>query len=142
MRVKTITSFLVYTLLSIFMTACAASRPVLYPNNHLNSVGMQAADADIDACITMAKSAGAEQDKISKATEETLEGAVIGGTTGAAVGAVLGNVGRGAATGAAGTATGSLTRSLLRSDDRPDPVFQKFVDRCLRDQGYEPVGWR
>lgn len=138
---KAITKILTYTLLLIVMSGCAASRPVLYPNAHLNKVGMEIADADIESCIAMAKAAGAEQDQVSEAATKTAEGAVIGGATGGAVGAVLGHLGKGAATGAAGGAAGGLTRSLLRSD-KHDPVFQNFVDRCLRDKGYDPMGWR
>jgi hypothetical protein len=25
---------------------------------------------------------------------------------------------------------------------RNDPVFQRFVERCLRDRGFETIGWR
>ena len=134
-------AYITCTMLLIVMSGCAANRPVLYPNGHLNTVGMEAADADIEACIAMAKAAGAEQDKVSAAATKTAEGAVIGGATGGAVGAVLGHLGKGAATGAAGGAAGGLTRSLFRSD-KQDHVFQNFVDRCLRDKGYDPVGWR
>ena len=35
----------------------------------------------------------------------------------------------------------SMTRSMINSG-KPDPVFKKFVDHCLRDKGYQPVGWR
>ena len=24
----------------------------------------------------------------------------------------------------------------------PDPVYANFVDRCLRERGYEPIGWK
>ena len=134
---KTPVIFILITMLS----ACASTgRPVLYPNAHLNSVGMQMADGDIDSCMALAKSAGAKSDQISETATETAEGAVVGGATGAAVGAVLGNAGQGAATGAAGGATGRFTRSLFDSD-RPDPVFERYVIRCLRDKGYDPIGW-
>ena len=42
---------------------------------------------------------------------------------------------------AAGGAAGVLTRGVIRSGD-PDPTFRRFVEKCLRDKGYEPVGWR
>jgi hypothetical protein len=34
-----------------------------------------------------------------------------------------------------------LVRGALTSGD-PDPVFRNFVDRCLREKGYDPIGWR
>lgn len=132
--------FLVFSLLATLI-GCATNRPVLYPNSHLNTVGMEVADSDIDSCIRMAQNAGAEKDVMTEAATETAEGAVVGGATGAAVGAVLGNAGQGAATGAAGGATSKLTRSLFNSN-KHDQVFQGFVNRCLRDKGYDPVGWR
>jgi len=57
------------------------------------------------------------------------------------VGAVLGGVGKGAAAGAAGGAAGALTRGVIHAGD-PDPTFRRFVEKCLRDKGYEPIGWR
>jgi hypothetical protein len=23
----------------------------------------------------------------------------------------------------------------------PEPVYRNFVEKCLRDQGFEPIGW-
>ena len=129
-------------LLSILLiSACSASRPVLYPNSHLNSVGMEVAENDIAACINLAKSAGAANDKMSEVATDTAEGAVVGGVTGVAAGGVLGHAGRGAATGAAAGAAGGLTSSLFKSN-KSNPVFQRIVDRCLSDKGYEPIGWK
>ncbi|MBP1715601.1 MAG: hypothetical protein H6Q42_3804, partial [Deltaproteobacteria bacterium] len=25
---------------------------------------------------------------------------------------------------------------------QPSPVQRNFVDRCLREKGYEPIGWK
>lgn len=132
---------LIFYLSFILLAACSSSRPVLYPNGHLNSVGMAVADTDIDYCIAQANDSGANRDVLSETARETTEGAVVGGATGATVGAVLGNPGQGAATGAVGAATGRFTRSILNSD-KSDPVFQRFVNRCLRDRGYDVVGWQ
>lgn len=101
---------------------------------------MEIANTDVDSCIALANGSGANQSEVSQTVKQTTEGAVVGGATGAAVGAVLGNAGQGAATGAAGAATGRFTRSILNSD-KTDPVFQRFVNRCLRDKGYDVVGW-
>ena len=133
-----------FVLLAIAMaaaTGCADKRPVLYPNAHLNRVGTEAAQRDIDACIQFARDGGADSNKGAEIAKSTAGGAAIGGAVGAATGAVLGNLGRGAAAGAAGGAAGGLVRGGLASGD-PDRVFRSFVDRCLRDKGYEPIGWR
>lgn len=125
----------------ILFAACAQKRPVLYPNHHLTTVGKAAAEADIDACIQLAKDYGANSDAGKKIATSTAAGAAIGGATGSAIGAVTGNIGRGAAAGAAGGAAGGATRQAIRSGD-PDPVFKRFVEKCLQDKGYETIGWR
>ena len=139
MQTFTCKTILISGILAV-ITGCTSTRPVLYPNTHLNTVGMEVADNDINACMDIAKTAGANKKMVNEVATETAEGAIIGGATGAAVGAVLGSAGQGAATGAAGAATGRLTKSLFDSD-KPDPVFERFVNRCLRDRGYETVGW-
>jgi hypothetical protein len=121
--------------------ACAEKRPVVYPNAHLKQVGNETAQRDIDECIRYASDSGAEGNKGAEIAKGTAGGAAVGGAVGAATGAVLGNLGRGAAAGAAGGAAGGLVHGALKSDE-PDPVFKSFVDRCLREKGYEPIGWR
>jgi outer membrane lipoprotein SlyB len=128
-------SFILLTL------GCAQQRPVLYPSPYLKAVGQERAESDINDCIRLASEQGAQGDAGEKVAKETVEGGAIGGAVGAGVGAVLSSVGRGAAAGAAGGAAGALTRGLFRSSE-PDPVFRGFVDRCLREKGYEPIGWR
>jgi hypothetical protein len=123
------------------VAGCAAKRPVLYPNAHLNTVGNDVAQRDIDDCINFARNAGADSDKSADIAKNTVGGAAIGAAVGAATGAVFGNVGRGAAAGAAAGGAGGLTRSAINSNE-PDPVFRNFVERCLREKGYDPIGWR
>ena len=123
------------------MAGCTARRPVLYPNYHLRMVGAEVADEDIDACMALAREYGADRGDGGEIAKGTAAGAAVGGATGAAVGAVVGNLGKGAAAGAAGGAAGALTRGVIRSGE-PDAVFRQFVERCLREKGYEPVGWR
>jgi hypothetical protein len=125
----------------VLLSACADKRPVLYPNAHLKQVGHAAAQADVDACIQYAVDNEAAGNKGEEIAKSTAGGAAVGGAVGAATGAVLGNLGRGAAAGAAGGAAGGATRGILNSGD-PDPVFKNFVNRCLKEKGYDPIGWR
>ena len=127
--------------LAVMMLSCAQQRPVLYPNTHLKHVGKETAESDINDCIQLAIDYGAKEDSGAKVAKDTAKGAAVGGAAGTAVGAVTGNLGVGAAAGAAGGGAASMTRSLINSGE-PGPVFKKFVDQCLRDQGYQPVGWR
>ncbi len=125
----------------LFLLACSQKRPVLYPNYQLEQVGHEVAQADIDECMRLATEYGAASGSSGKVAKETGKGAAVGGAGGAATGAVLGSAGRGAAAGAAGGAAIALTRALFRSRE-PDPVFLRFVEKCLREKGYEPIGWR
>jgi len=137
LRVKT-TGVLV--LLAGCLAGCAASRPVLYPNERYNAVGAEVAEADIEACMARADQAGHESDKAAGVATDTAIGSGVGAAGGAAVGAVLGNAGRGAAVGAVGGGVGSLIRGMMTANE-PSPVYKNFVNRCLSDKGYLSIGW-
>ena len=125
------------------VAACAGqTRPILYPNAHLSAVGQARADADLAECRRLAEVAGASagSGQGEQAARDAAVGGAIGGATGAAGGAVLGRPGTGAAVGAATGATANFMRSLFRTD-QPSQAYRGFVDRCLRERGYEPVGW-
>ena len=121
--------------------ACAAKRPVLYPNAHLEAVGTAAAQQDIDDCLQQAAAGGYQANPKAEIAGSTAVGAATGAAVGAAVGAVAGVAGRGAAMGAAGGGTGGLIRGLFRSRDL-DPIQRRFVEQCLREKGYKVIGWR
>jgi outer membrane lipoprotein SlyB len=120
--------------------ACAAKRPVLYPNAQREAVGPAAAQQDIDDCLQKAAAAGYTSNSDGKVASSTAVGAATGAAVGAAVGAVAGRAGAGAAMGAAGGGTGGLIRSLFGSRNL-DPVQRRFVDQCLKEKGYEVVNW-
>ena len=126
---------------AVMILSCAQQRPVFYPNAHLKYVGKETAESDIEDCLQLAADYGAKEDSAAKVAKDTAKGAAVGGAAGTAVGAVTGNLGAGAAAGAAGGGAASMTRSIIDSD-KPGPVFKKFVDQCLRDKGYQTIGWR
>jgi outer membrane lipoprotein SlyB len=121
--------------------ACAAKRPVLYPNARLQAVGAAAAQQDIDDCLQKAAEGGYTADAGGQVAGSTGVGAAAGAAVGAAVGAVAGRAGTGAAMGAAGGGTGGLIRGLFGSRNL-NPVQRRYVDRCLKDKGYEVIGWQ
>jgi hypothetical protein len=133
--------YLILFALLLSFAACAEERPVLYPNSHLNQVGTQAAQADVDECMRLAKESNVAENKGGKVAKDTAAGAVVGAAIGGAVGAVTGNFGQGLASGAAGGGAGGLAGGAIGSSG-PDPIFQRFVEKCLRDKGYEPIGWK
>jgi outer membrane lipoprotein SlyB len=135
-------TILVFGTVATILLGCAGVRqPVLYPNAHMQQMGKAQADQDVANCRALAS-----QYAQSGAGKEIAQDTVIGGAGGAAVGAVGGAVsgygaGRGAGVGAATGATAGLLRGLFRRTE-PSPVQKNFVDRCLRERGYEVIGWQ
>ncbi len=129
-------------IIMLLVAGCAAPKPILYPNGHLQQVGKEVADRDIDECREMAKDAGAtaSQGKSGQVAGSTAAGGAIGSAAGAVGGAVVGHPGRGAMVGAASGATAGLLRGLFRRSP-PSNAHKQFVQRCLKERGYDPVGW-
>lgn len=123
---------------SLLLLACASPKPVIYPNTHYENVGNEAAQNDIRECSELAESAGAEPSHGKAAA--TAKRTAVGGASGAVGGAIVGSPGIGAAIGAASSASASILSSVLGSKP-PSPTYMRFVDRCLRERGYEPMGW-
>jgi Glycine-zipper domain len=134
--------FVPFLMIGLFLSACAAPKPVLYPNSHFQQVGEAGAEQDIAECSEMAKDAGAKpsQGKTGQVTGSTAAGGAIGSAAGTVGGAVVGRPGRGAMVGAASGATAGLLRGLFRKSP-PSEAYKQFVSRCLKERGYDPVGW-
>jgi outer membrane lipoprotein SlyB len=127
------------TLAVVLLLAGCAHSPVLYPNAHLKRVGQEQAERDIADCKQMAEQY-VKSNPAGTVAGSTAVGAGAGAAVGAAGGAVRGGAGTGAAVGAATGATGGFLRGLFKASE-PGPVYKNFVDRCLRERGYEPIGW-
>ena len=122
--------------------ACAAAkRPILAPNEHLQEMAPDAVQRDIDDCILLATEAGPGAARGKQIAGQTAGGAAVGAAAGAVAGAISGGPGLGAAAGAAGGATGGFLSGLFRSSDL-DPAQRRYVEECLRQKGYKPIGWR
>ena len=132
---------LLFCCLLIF-SACSAKRPVFYPNDHLRTMGKDRSRADADRCMAEAKAYGVKNDTGQTVGGKAVKGATFGAAISAVVSAVLGgNVGRAAGAGAAGGATAGAVSGALDADE-PNGVFQNYVDRCLREMGYQVIGWQ
>jgi hypothetical protein len=128
----------------LLVAGCSVKRPVLYPNAKLQKVGQSQAQMDIDVCCRMAEAYLTSHPGKEIAADAAKSG-VVGTATGAAVGAVYsgaayGGAGRGAAAGAAAGVVGSTASGMFRARE-PSPTFINFVNRCLHEKGYEPIGW-
>ena len=98
----------------LLLTACSA-HPVLYPNAHLQSVGKDIAQQDIEACVQLAEAAGAEEGSgtAGRVATGTAVGAGVGAASGAVGGAISGAAGSGSMIGAASGAVWGLLTSLF-----------------------------
>lgn len=128
-------------LITIFVLAGCAIRqsPVLYPNEHLKNVGETRAQSEIEECSRLAE-AYIKANPGAKVVGGTIVGGAGGSVVGGAVGVVTGNIGRGAAIGAVAGATSGLVRGIYKAS-QPSPVYKAFVNRCLKEKGYDPIGW-
>lgn len=129
------------------LAGCSGARPVLYPNAHLQSVGKETAEQDIEACKQLAESAGAEEGsgKAGRVATSTAVGAGVGAASGAVGGAIVGAAGSGSAIGAASGAVWGLLMGLFYAafgSSEPDQAYTSFVNRCLQEKGYEVTGWQ
>ena len=123
------------------MASCTTTqRPVLYPNPHLKRVGDATAQRDIDDCLRMAESSGVAKSD-NKVLKRGGEGAAVGAAA-AGVGTLIrgGSVGEGAAAGAAVGGVAGAVHGAFRSD--LNPTYKNFVQRCLRERGYDVIGWQ
>jgi len=140
--------FLAAVLFPLTLISCASQRPILYPNQHLQRVGNSAADRDVNECMQRAEeyvSSGAGKEALEQAAVDGATGAAVGAAAGAAGGAVLGRAGTAAAVGAAGGGAAGVTRGIIHGltrKQRPSPVYKSFVNRCLREKNYDPIGWQ
>jgi outer membrane lipoprotein SlyB len=122
---------------------CAGTtNPVLYPNNHLQQVGQAEASRDIAECRQLASSSGVAETKDGQVARQATGGAAVGGASAAAWGLVRGNdAGERALAGAAAGAAAGTVRGSMKSSET-SPVYKNFVQKCLRDRGYEVIGWQ
>ena len=123
---------------AISFGACAAQRPVLYPNATLQRKGEAVAQLDVEIGWIEARRF---EEQAGRIASNTAKRGAAGGAAGAVGGAIAGHAGRGAAIGAATAATWGLMRGLF-SSGAPDPLFRSFVNVCLQNRGYQLIGWR
>jgi len=133
-------------MLFLLTSACSSAKPILYPNTHLQSVGKEVAEQDIESCRQLAESAGAEEGSgnAGRVAGSTAAGAGIGAGAGAVGGAISGAAGSGSLIGAASGAVWGLLTGLFSAafgPSHPPEAYTNFVNRCLHEKGYEVTGW-
>ena len=119
-----------------------SARPVLYPNAALNRVGAAQAQIEATTCMSQAAATGLTPDeKSNQVGRRAGEGAAVGGVA-SAVGALISGrnvLNAGAAGVAIGGSAGAVSGAFR--NDRPNATYRNFVQHCLRDKGFEVIGW-
>ena len=138
-------SFLTILLLVSALVACAGPEPVLRSNNQLQLYGKEVADREAAMCGLKAERAGLQHgtNRSGNAGAGLLLGVVGGAAVGASTGLVGGPTGiaiGAAAGGAVGGVLGILAGTYKSLE--PQKEYAAFVERCLKEKGYETVGWQ
>ena len=133
------------------LAGCAATgpnspsaKPVLYPNATLTRVGEAQAKTEVDGCTARAAQAGLTPDQQSNQIGKRAgEGAATAGVASAVVALITGrssDILRAGATGAAiGGSAGAVSGAF--NNDKVNPVYRQFVQRCLSEKGFDVIGW-
>jgi len=129
-------------LLALFLITSAActSKPVLYPNAQYKKAGEAKVSNDIDYCMAFAEKSVGKDSRGKTSVKSGVQGGLIGGAIGLGIGIVTGSPGTSAMAGAAGGAAGGAVSGAVQDDS--NSLYKKFVERCLREKGYEPMGWK
>ncbi len=127
------------------LVGCAGPEPILNANQRLLLQGKDQAERDVDLCRYKAEQAGLRHG--TNRSSNAAAGAVIGLLGGAGVGASSGLVGgpAGVAMGAAaGGVVGGVLGFLAGTYKPVDPQqdYMQFIERCLKERGYEISGWQ
>lgn len=138
-------SVLTILLMVSSLVACAGPEPVLRPNNQLQLYGKEAAEREAAVCGLKAERAGLRHG--TNRSGNVGAGLALGVVGGAAVGASTGLIGgpTGIAIGAAaGGAVGGVLGLLAGTYKplEPQQEYAAFVERCLKEKGYETAGWQ
>jgi hypothetical protein len=123
-------------LIIILILSSCASRPKLYPNQKLKSVGKEAAKKDIDKCLSDTENY-LESSRGKKIARGAGAGAAIGAAMGAVSGLFTGNLGKGLVRGGAIGAAGGGAAGAIS----PDQIKHRYVNQCLAEKGYQVLGW-
>ncbi len=138
-----------FLVLCLILPSCTTNTPKLYQNEHYQTVGQEAAQHDIDACMAQAEAAGSSVNR--SAVKDGMKGladfSALGALQGASMGAAAGapGIGIGATIGAASYAIGGSIEMLyseLSGKSGRNLAFENSVNQCLQVRGYRPGNWR
>lgn len=127
-------------LVAAVLTGCAGPQVVVYPDARVQSLPKETVQKDIDECTAKAK-AFVKEHKGQLVAKRTGAGALFGAFLGVIFGAFTGDYGGAVAQGAAVGAAAGFAGGAVEANS-PDGVHRRFVEYCLMEKGYKPMGWK
>jgi phage tail tape-measure protein len=129
----------------VALTACAGPEPIFKSTTYLQLHGKQQAEQEAAVCRVKAERAGLQHG--TNRSGNAGAGAALGVIGGAAVGASAGLIGgpTGIAIGAAaGGAVGGILGLFAGTYKpvQPQQDYAAFIERCLKEKGYDTEGWQ
>ncbi len=121
-----------------------SAKPVLYPNATLTRVGEAQGRAEVDGCMARAVQAGLTPDqRNNEVGRRAGEGAATAGVASVVGALITGRSSDALRAGAAGAAVGGSAGAVSGAfhNDKPNPVYRQFVQRCLSEKGFDVIGW-
>ena len=119
-------------------------RPILYNNAKYNKLGNDVAEKHVDACIAKADKflAGPKARALTQRLKrQATAGAILGGLIGVVSEGNLGGAAVGAGAGAAIGSADALVNEAAKDKLTPDQLKNRYITRCLNDEGFEIIGW-
>jgi hypothetical protein len=138
---KSLSKTLCAAFAAIVVTGCATPQPVIYSNGR--QVNEDRLARDTTACRQRADQAVGLNQGRKGVAQKAAEGGVIGAVTGAVTGMFKSSnemwerAGVGLATGGVGFAVKAMIDL-----NKPDKVYEEYVERCMKERGHEVLGWR
>ena len=144
-KIRSIISRCSLSLIVVVASGCAGPEPIFKSTTYLQLHGQQKAQDEAAVCAVKAERAGLQHG--TNRSGNAGAGAALGVIGGAAVGASAGLVGgpTGIAIGAAaGGAVGGILGLFAGTYKplHPRQDYAAFVERCLKEKGYETEGWQ
>ncbi len=141
MKINAIFGVLVISVLLTAGCSTGPKTPRFFPNDHYRRVGPSVADADAAQCMALADQYVENPSAWQDAAIGGVGGAAVGAGAGALGGTIMkGKVGRATAAGAAIGGIVGVASSLSKMGER-NPSYDRFVEHCLQQKGYQVVGW-
>lgn len=128
---------LVASMVLLVLSGCA-TQPIVYPPA-TRKVDDAQVQKDVALCKERADRFVDRQQRGREVGRQGARGALIGGASALAWGLVHG--GDAITRGGAGLAAGGVG-GAIKAMTEPDPLYARFMDRCLKERGHELIGWR